>query len=88
MFFTKPKFILNEIVNFKEKESLTQKVRALSAEVSVMERSLNEEENRSHDYEVKLRKAHNELQAMKNKYEQAVQESQKELLEERLVRPY
>uniref|UniRef100_A0A0N5AVT7 Myosin motor domain-containing protein n=1 Tax=Syphacia muris TaxID=451379 RepID=A0A0N5AVT7_9BILA len=69
----------------KEKETLKQKVRTLNAEISVMERSLNDEENRSHEYEMKLRKAHTELQSMKNKYEQVLQDSQKEILDERLI---
>lgn len=67
----------------KERDSLSQKLRTLTAEASAMERTISEEERKSHEYELRLQKAQNEMQALRSKYEQSLQDNQREILEER-----
>ncbi|MFH4981058.1 hypothetical protein AB6A40_007767 [Gnathostoma spinigerum] len=65
----------------RDRETLSRKVRTLMSEINTLERSLGEQTERADSLESKYKKVQNDLQNMKNKYENSVRESQSELLE-------
>lgn len=68
---------------FQERDMLSQRVRTLEISVKELEQSLSNEMRNSHEYELRLKKAQNELENMREKYEKAVKDGQMEVLEER-----
>ncbi|EJW77332.1 hypothetical protein WUBG_11756 [Wuchereria bancrofti] len=69
--------------NEKERDMLSQKIRTMDISVKELEQSLKDEERKSHEYELRLKKTQNELEHMRDKYEKAVKDGQTEILEER-----
>uniref|UniRef100_F1KUN2 Myosin heavy chain n=1 Tax=Ascaris suum TaxID=6253 RepID=F1KUN2_ASCSU len=69
--------------NEKERDSLSQKVRTLTAEAKSLERSISDEERKREEYEHRLKKTQDELAALRAKYEKSIKDSQIELLEEK-----
>ncbi|VDK60081.1 unnamed protein product [Anisakis simplex] len=68
---------------FKERDSLSQKVRKMAADASAMERSFAEEERKAHESELRLKKVQEELTALKQKHDKSLTESRCELREEK-----
>ncbi|KHN81126.1 Myosin heavy chain, striated muscle, partial [Toxocara canis] len=71
------------VENEKERDALSHKVRTMTAAANAMERSISEEERKSHEYELRLKKAQEDLATLREKYEKSVKDSQNELLEEK-----
>lgn len=62
---------------------MLQKVRTLNASIRDMEQSLADEVRKNHECELRLKKVKNELENVRNKYEQVVKDGQTEIIEER-----
>lgn len=75
--------ILNKQEVFKERDTLSQKVRTLDISVKQLEQSLADEVRKNHEYELRMKRTQNELEHVRNKYEKAVKDGQTEILEER-----
>uniref|UniRef100_A0A183CW90 Myosin_tail_1 domain-containing protein n=1 Tax=Gongylonema pulchrum TaxID=637853 RepID=A0A183CW90_9BILA len=69
--------------NEKERDSLSQKLRTLNASIRQLEQSLADEERKNHEFELRFKKVKNELENVRNKYQQMVKDGQTEILEER-----
>ncbi|VDM23737.1 unnamed protein product [Toxocara canis] len=55
------------VENEKERDALSHKVRTMTAAANAMERSISEEERKSHEYELRLKKAQEDLATLREK---------------------